>query len=69
MESTIALGDYFYNNPKAQKEALIEYFKAKKIAAKISEKDDLKKIETRINDMKLRMNPEVFTSIEKKYDK
>jgi tetratricopeptide (TPR) repeat protein len=69
MESTIALGDYYYNKPKSQKEALVEYFKAKKIASRISQSEDLKKIKNRINDMKLRMKSEDFTSIENKYDR
>jgi tetratricopeptide (TPR) repeat protein len=69
MESTIALGDYYYNKPTLQKEALVEYFKAKKVALRISQSDDLKKIEDRINDMKLRMKSEDFISVEKKYDK
>jgi hypothetical protein len=49
--------------------ALVEYFKAKKVALRISQSDDLKKIEDRINDMKLRMKSEDFVSVEKKYDK
>lgn len=69
LESTLALGDYYYNNTQKHKESLIEYFKAKTTAQKINEKIELAKIERRINDMKLRMNKEDFEEIENKYDK
>ena len=31
MDASIALGDYYYNKPDKYKEALVVYFKAKKI--------------------------------------
>lgn len=69
LESTLALGDFYYNNTKKHKESLIEYYKAKKTAQKLNEKIELAKIERRINDMKLRMKKEDFEEIENKYDK
>lgn len=67
LESTIALGDYYYNNPDKYKDALKEYFKARKTAANLEGTVDTARIESRINDMKLRMKPEEYTEIEKKY--
>lgn len=69
LESAIALGDYYYNNPKTYKEALIEYYKALSIAEHISGEVDSSKISQRIKDMELRMTPEEYTEIENKYDK
>lgn len=67
LESSIALGDYYYNKQATYKEALIEYFKAQNLAERISREVDISKIERRINDMKLRMKPEDFAEIERKY--
>ena len=68
LESTLALGDYYYNEPNKHKEALREYFKAKKTAESLSSSVDINKIETRINDMRLRMSTEEFDEIAKKYE-
>lgn len=67
LEATIALGDYYYNNISLNKKALIEYFKARRIAETLGSAVDSSKIQNRINDMKLRMDSEVFNDIEKKY--
>ncbi len=67
LEATIALGDYYYNNISLNKKALIEYFKARRIAETLGSAVDSSKIQHRINDMKLRMDSEVFNDIEKKY--
>ena len=67
LESTIALGDYYYNIKQNSNEALIEYFKARKIAERLSRDVDISKIEQRIQDMKLRMSEQEFTSLENKY--
>lgn len=69
LESTIALGDYYYNNPNTLKDSLREYFRALNLAQKISREVEISKIENRINDMKLRMSPEEFADIERKYGK
>ena len=68
LESTIALGDYYYNAPNKHKEALREYFKAKKVARNLAETVDTTKIESRIKDMRLRMSEEEFNEIARKYE-
>lgn len=68
LESTLAMGDYYYNEPNMHKEALREYFKAKKTAENLSGTVDINKIETRINDMRLRMSAEEFNEIAQKYE-
>ena len=67
LQATIALGDYYYNNISLNKKALTEYFKARKTAQNLSGSVDTDKIEQRINDMRLRMDKDVFDEIEKKY--
>ena len=67
IESSIALGDYYYNRRDYYKEGLKEYFKARKVAATSSEDIDISKIDRRINDMKLRMDSQDFDEIEKNY--
>ena len=52
--------------PKALK-ALIEYFKARKIAQTFSGTIDVSKIEQRIQDMKLRIDQDIFDEIEAKH--
>lgn len=68
LKATLALGDYYYNNISLNKKALIEYFKARRLAQTFGNTVDITKIENRIQDMKLRMDPEVFEDIEKKYE-
>ncbi len=68
VESSLALGDYYYDNISLNKKALIEYLKARKYAINLGTTVDINKIEQRINDMRLRMDPLVFEEIEKKYD-
>lgn len=67
LEATLALGDYYYNNISMNKKALIEYFKARRIAQAFGSSVDISKIQNRIKDMKLRMAKDVFDDIEKKY--
>lgn len=69
LETSIALGDYYYNYPDKYKEGLREYFKAKKLADRLGKTVDMTKILQRIQDMKLRMSAEDFTEIENKYDR
>ena len=68
MQATLALGDYYYNNVSLNKKALIEYYKARRLAQTLNDNSNTAKIEARIKDMKLRMEPEVFGDIEKKYE-
>lgn len=67
LETTVALGDFYYNNKETYKDALKEYFKAQILAQKISNEIDITKITSRIKDMKLRMKPNDFEQIEKNY--
>ena len=67
LEASLALGDYYYNDIKMHKKALIEYIKAARIAQTLGSSVDTIKIEQRINDMRLRMDKETFEDIEKKY--
>ena len=67
VESSIALGDYYYNIPSKSTEALTEYCKAKKVAVNSSEEIDITNINKRISDMSLRMSKQDFTEILTKY--
>ncbi len=67
LEATLALGDYYYNNISLNKKALIEYFKARRLAQTLGSSIDISKIENRIQDMKLRIAKNIFEDIEKKY--
>lgn len=68
LEATLALGDYYYNNASFYKKALTEYFKAKKIAQTLNDNSNIIKIDARIKDMELRMNPTEFGEIKNKYE-
>ncbi len=67
LETSIALGDYYYNYPDKYKLGLREYFKAKNLAQRLGKTVDITKIEQRIKDMKLRMAATDFEEIENKY--
>ncbi len=67
LESSIALGDYYYNQKDMTAKALNEYLKAKQIALNLGGVVDLDKIEERLQDMKLRMDKDEFERLEKKY--
>lgn len=69
MQSAIALGDYYYSRPDKYKDCLKQYFIARRLAATSSENVDISKIESRIADMKLRMTPEDFRQVERRYGK
>lgn len=68
MESSLALGDYYYNDSKRIKEALNYYYKALSTLKNPSVKE-VNLIEKRIQDMKLRLSTEDFEEIERKYAK
>lgn len=67
LEATIALGDYYYNHKDMTKKALIEYLNAKRTAQSFGDIVDINKILERIDDMKLRLPPEDFEDLERKY--
>ncbi len=68
LESTVALGDYYYNHKETFKKALAEYLSARKSARMYGDAADIKKIEERINDMKLRLPKEEFEDLERRYE-
>ena len=68
LDSSIELGDYYYDNPQLADKALKEYFKAKNAGLDLGS-FDMQKIEQRIEDMRLRMNQEDFEAIKNKYDR
>ena len=67
LETTIALGDYYYDHKEMNEDALKEYFNAQKIASNYGNTVDIKKIEERIADMKLRVDSQVYEQIKEKY--
>jgi len=67
IESSVKLGDYYYNLPDKLDLCLKEYLTALRTAINSAESIDLSKIEKRIQDMKLRMDKSKFKDIEKKY--
>ena len=67
LESTIALGDYYYDHKDKIKEAATEYFKALKVSRNYGDMVDISKIEERVKDMKFRLNPKDFERLEKTY--
>lgn len=69
LESTIALGDFYYNYSDKSKECLREYYKALNLAQNFINEIDINIIKARIEDMKHRMNEDEFVEIERKYAK
>lgn len=69
LESSLALGDFYYSDKKINKEALIEYFNAYKLSLGLYEESEIEKIKRRIEDMRLRMNEKEFNEIENTYGK
>jgi tetratricopeptide (TPR) repeat protein len=69
IESTIELGDFYYNNSETLDKSLIEYIKAKKLSNQVGSTLNVSKIESRINDMRLRLGKQKYDEIERKYDK
>ena len=68
LEASVALGDYYYNHKETAKKALTEYLSARKNAQKHGNVADIRKIEERINDMKLRIPADEFEKLEQKYE-
>ena len=69
MQASVALGDYYYNHSESYKDCLKQYYLALRLAKVDSENIDVTKIESRIEDMRLRMKPQEFAEIESKYGK
>ena len=62
--SSVALGDFYYNK-KNFEQALRSYADAHKMSVNNFTKDNILKIEMRINDLKIRMGEEIFNRITK----
>ena len=69
IDSSLELGDFYYNLPDKKTEALEEYFNALKFADNTLNETETNKITKRIEDMKLRMEQTDFERIEKKFNK
>lgn len=69
MESSVALGDYYYDRKSTVENALEEYFNAYKVAKHIGKSADISKIRERLNDMRIRCGEEKYKEIEKKYER
>lgn len=65
--SLIELGDYYYNL-KQNEQALICYFQAKNSLGAQATKENLERVMTRINDMKIKLGDYVFRGMEQLYD-
>lgn len=61
--TAIAIGDFYYNKNENEK-ALENYFNAQIVAKDNFSKDNIDKIELRINDIKVRLGEERFTQLE-----
>ena len=67
LESTVALGDYYYDHKEMSQKALIEYFKALKVSRSYGDNFDISKIQQRIEDMRKRIDSDIFEKLEKQY--
>ncbi len=65
--SLIELGDYYYNL-KQNEQALICYFQAKSFLGEDSKKENLEKINLRIEDMKIKLGNFIFAGMKELYD-
>lgn len=64
--ATLATGDFYYSQ-KRNEEALKEYFEAFKIAKNDFSKDNVNKIQMRIDDIKFRIGQETYNKIETEF--
>ena len=65
--SLIELGDYYYDL-KQNEQALICYFQAKTTLGTSASKENMEKVTTRINDMKIKLGDYVFYGMKELYD-
>lgn len=65
--ASLALGDFYYNN-KSNELALIQYFDAMRIAKINFSAENQKKIEARINDLRVKMGEEAFSNAIKRFE-
>ena len=65
--SLLELGDYYYNE-RQNEQALICYFQAKGILGDAASKENLDRINSRINDMKIKLGDYIFNGMKALYD-
>lgn len=65
--SLLELGDFYYDS-KQNEQALICYFQAKKTLGNSASKENLERLTTRINDMKIKLGDYVFRGMQQLYD-
>lgn len=65
--SLIELGDYYYDL-KQNEQALICYFQAKTTLGTSASKENMERVTTRINDMKIKLGDYVFRGMKELYD-
>ncbi len=67
-KASVALGDYYYNQPENAELALKEYYNAKQTVENAQENIDISTINKRIEDMKLRLPEDKAAEILSKYE-
>ena len=65
--SLLELGDYYYDI-KQNEQALICYFQAKNSLGSQASKENIERVEIRINDMKIKLGEYIFNGMEQLYD-
>ncbi len=65
--SLLELGDYYYNS-KQNEQALICYYQAKATLGNNASKEDIERVTTRINDMRIKLGEYIFKGMEQLYD-
>ena len=61
------MGEFFYDRGEDEK-ALVNFFNAKLILKKVSDKENITRVESRIKDIKMRVDNAVFDLISQKYE-
>ena len=61
------MGEFYYDKQE-DKKSLLNFIKAKKVLENTSDEENLQRINTRIKDIKMRMDEDDFRIISEKYD-
>ena len=61
------LGEFFYDREEDEK-ALVNFYNAKIILKKIQDNENILRVESRIKDIKMRLDDTAFSLISQKYD-
>ncbi|MBQ7287725.1 MAG: tetratricopeptide repeat protein [Candidatus Gastranaerophilales bacterium] len=62
------LGEFYYDKQQ-DKKALVNFYNAKMILKKVSDVENIQRVDSRIKDIKIRFDKEKFEEISKEYDK